>query len=226
LGINLFQSSKLSYLYQQLVCGFGSGQYSTLRGRSQPREQFYLCGQRSRDSCGVEITGLAVLILIAPRACPDCGRSGNCRPRIGNRNLPKYQANILGGVILAHALHDQRTFQLAQPYWADVGPHCCCSYCWLPRWDVPQAAEYISTLMVLLVGSVVINETNSLAPVLTMAADRSHRFGQLRNVPDAHAQLPPRASRRGARSSWTLLGCGFRRRSCRNDRCVDQLSIL
>lgn len=73
---------------------------------------------------------------------------------------------ILGGVVMAHVLHDRRTFEMVRLVlrgrWA--APLILAALVAAVELSVPMG--YIWTLMVLLVGSVVIRESNGLGPVL------------------------------------------------------------
>jgi peptidoglycan/LPS O-acetylase OafA/YrhL len=75
---------------------------------------------------------------------------------------------LLGGVVMAHVLHDRRTFERAKQVlgtrWAAVlilaALFAALEFAW-PR-------SIVWTLMVVLVGAVVIRESNGLAPLLTL----------------------------------------------------------
>jgi len=74
---------------------------------------------------------------------------------------------ILGGVALAHILHNKRTFNVV---WLTLGrwwstPLMLTALVMALEWALPLGC--IWTLMVLLVGSVAIRESNGLAPLLT-----------------------------------------------------------
>jgi len=73
---------------------------------------------------------------------------------------------ILGGVILAHLLHDRRTFQIVKyglgPRWA--APVLFAGLVAALQFSLPIACVWM--VMVLLVGSTVINESNGLAMLL------------------------------------------------------------
>jgi peptidoglycan/LPS O-acetylase OafA/YrhL len=73
---------------------------------------------------------------------------------------------ILGGVAMAHVLHDKRTFGVVKPVLAARGTAPLILAALLTAIQLQMPAEFIWILMVLLVGSVAIRETNGLGAVL------------------------------------------------------------
>jgi peptidoglycan/LPS O-acetylase OafA/YrhL len=74
---------------------------------------------------------------------------------------------LLGGVVLAHVLHDRRAFALAQSVLGARWAAALILGALVAAVELTLARGIVWTLMVLLVGAVVVRESNSLAPVLT-----------------------------------------------------------
>lgn len=132
-------------------------------------EQFYLFWPTVEKFLrGWRAVGLIILLLIL-RLLVDVAVTSGRLPgdNLGIVILLSIHPAILGGVLMAHVLHDPRTFAVVRTIMGG-------------RWTAPlilgalvSAVELalpkgcIWTLMVLLVGSVVIRESNGLAPFLT-----------------------------------------------------------
>lgn len=131
-------------------------------------EQFYLVWPVVEKLLrGWRAVGLIIVLLIVRALVGTAVTSGRLPDdHLGVVILLSIHPAILGGVVMAHVLHDRRTFELVRPV---LGA----------RWTAPlmlaglvTAVElalphgYIWVLMVLLVGSVVIRESNGLGPLL------------------------------------------------------------
>lgn len=131
-------------------------------------EQFYLVWPTVEKMLrGWRAAGLIVIFLIARELLETAILSGHLPDRpLWTVIVLSIHPAILGGVLMAHVLHDQRSFELARNLLGS-------------RWMAPLILAVLLaglevgfprwttwTLMVLLVGSVVIRESNGLGPLL------------------------------------------------------------
>ena len=132
-------------------------------------EQFYLIWPTVEKFLrGWRSVGLIVALLIVREFVEIALASG----RVPSDNLwvvilLSIHPAILGGVVMAHILHDQRTFAMISPVLGGRWAALLIFVGLVVALVLALPLGYIWMLMVLLVGSVVIRESNSLSPVLT-----------------------------------------------------------
>ncbi|OIR03159.1 O-acetyltransferase OatA [mine drainage metagenome] len=132
-------------------------------------EQFYLIWPTVEKVLnGWRPVGLIIAILIVRELVEISVASGQLRgDNLSVVILLSIHPAILGGVVMAHVLHDRRIFAMVSPL---LGGRWSAAIIFIGlivavELNLPQGGIWM--LMVLLVGSVVIFESNSLRPLLT-----------------------------------------------------------